>query len=216
MIKKDADISINMSDCNNVLVRTGTTWIVISVLVWITSIGIASYEFWIGFAVWIFSLIILVAGWSSNSEADKADKRMKEQALVYFGAEDMDDMTGLEFETFLESVFRVLGYNVSTTNTTGDYGVDLLLKKNDSMIAVQTKRHSNNIGNKAVQEVYAGLAHYGADEGWVITNSYFTKSAIIQANSTNIKLVDRENLIEYIVQAKTVIDSSIQTFFDDN
>ena len=66
------------------------------------------------------------------------------------------------------------------------------------------------------RKVYAGLAHYGADEGWVITNSYFTKSAIIQANSTNIKLVDRENLIEYIVQAKTVIDSSIQTFFDDN
>ena len=194
MIKKDADISINVSDCNNVLARTGTTWIVISVLVWITSIGITSYEFWSGFAVWIFSLIILAAGWSSNSEADKADKRMKEQALVYFGAEDMDDMTGFEFETFLESVFRVLGYNVSTTNTTGDYGVDLLLKKNDSMIAVQAKRHSNNVGNKAVQEVYAGLAHYGADEGWVVTNSYFTNSAIIQANSTNIKLVDRAKI----------------------
>lgn len=118
-----------------------------------------------GFAVWIFSLFLLAMGWSF---VKKAKQRIKERALVYFGADEMDAMTGSEFETFLASVFKELGYDVSATPATGDYGADLLLVKDGTKIAVQTKRHSKNIGNKAVQEVYAGMAHYGADEGWVV------------------------------------------------
>ena len=67
---------------------------------------------------------------------------------------------------------------------------------------MQAKRYSGNVGNKAVQEVYSGMAHYGADKGWVVTNSWFTKAARVQAESCGISLVDREILINMIQRAR--------------
>ena len=50
------------------------------------------------------------------------------------------------------------------------------------------------VGNKAVQQVLGALAYYGGDEGWVITNSFFTPSAKALAQKSNVKLVDGKKL----------------------
>ena len=46
---------------------------------------------------------------------------------------------------------------------------------------VERKRDRGMVGNKAVQEVISAVSFYGGDEGWVITNSSFTPSAIALA-----------------------------------
>lgn len=91
-----------------------------------------------------------------------------------------------------------MGYKTELTKGSGDQGADLILQKNHVKIVIQIKRYSGKVGNKAVQEVIAAKYFYKADKGIVITNNYFTNSAIDLALSSHIKLINRDKLIKMI------------------
>lgn len=110
--------------------------------------------------------------------------------------EDVDEMTGIEFETFLYYKFSKRGYRVKTTPVTGDYGADLILKRRKEKIVVQAKRYQRCVGIAAVQEVIGSIAFYGADEGMVVTNSFFTPNAYKLAKANDIVLWDRMKVIQ--------------------
>ncbi|MFC4803452.1 restriction endonuclease [Filifactor villosus] len=59
-----------------------------------------------------------------------------------------------------------------------DYGADLIISKNGETIAVQAKRYRNKVGIKAIQEAVASMKVYSCNRAMVITNSYYTKSAL--------------------------------------
>ncbi|WP_397548196.1 restriction endonuclease [Rossellomorea marisflavi] len=54
----------------------------------------------------------------------------------------------------------------------------------------------------AVQEIASAKSHYSADECWVITNSFFTEPAKRLASSNHVRLVDRDQLIDWILTLK--------------
>lgn len=112
--------------------------------------------------------------------------------------------TGEDFERYLKQLFEKLGFFVEETKFTGDQGADLLLQKNGVKIVVQAKFYSSAVGNKAVQEVTAAVAHYNASTGMVVTNNRFTRSAIELAKSNGIKLIDGEGLKKLRTQASTL------------
>ena len=74
---------------------------------------------------------------------------------------------GYEFEEYTASLLKELGfYNIEVTQSSGDYGADVLAEKDGATYAIQCKWSSfgnNNIGSKAVQEVYSGKAFYNKD-----------------------------------------------------
>ena len=112
---------------------------------------------------------------------------------------DIDIMSGEEFESFCAKVLQDNGFeNVNITKASGDQGVDIIAFKDGVRYAIQCKRYSNSVGNKAVQEVIAGMQYYGCPVGIVMTNSYFTKSAKELADKTGIILWDRNFLSKYI------------------
>lgn len=111
---------------------------------------------------------------------------------------DIDLMTGLEFETFVSSLFNMLGYATKLTKASGDQGIDVIAEKNNYKIGIQAKCYSGPVSNKAIQEVVAGLAYYQLDKGLVVTNNYFTDSAIELAVANDIILWDRKMLKEKI------------------
>lgn len=119
------------------------------------------------------------------------------------GIKDIDKMTGKEFEAFLADVFKKKGYSVKTTPITQDFGADLILTKQNRVIVVQAKRHKNTVGIESVQQVIPAVAHYKANESWVVTNSYFTKSAYKLAKSNNVRLINRDELMKMISDIKT-------------
>jgi HJR/Mrr/RecB family endonuclease len=80
----------------------------------------------------------------------------------------------------------------------GDQGVDLIVTKNNIKIGVQTKCYSGTVGNKAIQEIVAGVIHHQLHQGIVITNNFFTPSAIELAKTNDIILWDRNILKEKI------------------
>ncbi len=111
---------------------------------------------------------------------------------------DWRSMRGVEFEHFLEEVFREKGYHVETTPSSGDQGVDLIIAKVGRRIAVQVKGYAGSVGNSAVQEAFAGMAHYKCDACCVITNSEFTESAKNLAMSTGCILIHGGQIVGLI------------------
>ncbi|HEY8346652.1 MAG TPA: restriction endonuclease [Symbiobacteriaceae bacterium] len=114
--------------------------------------------------------------------------------------EQIDKMTGSEFEQFLEKLFSAMGYETVVTKATRDHGADLVLKKFGEITVVQAKRYGQSVGNRAVQEVVAAKGRYNAHHAIVVTNSTFTPAARELAASNKVELLDRQQLEELIQQ----------------
>lgn len=112
--------------------------------------------------------------------------------------DDIDLMSGTEFEKYIKQLLESMGYKCQLTKTTGDQGIDIIAEKDKTKIAIQTKCYSAKVGNHAIMEAVAGMKHYTATKCMVITNNYFTKSAIELAKSNNVVLWNRDTLVEKI------------------
>lgn len=110
--------------------------------------------------------------------------------------EDVDEMTGWEFERWLERLFEQLGFGVERTPYRGDFGADFVLEWRNTRIAVQAKRTSQRVGLRAVQEVVAAKSYYRCDQAMVVTNSYFTEEALILARVNDVRMRSRDDLAE--------------------
>lgn len=112
---------------------------------------------------------------------------------------NIDKMTGYEFEWFCAKLLRKIGYyNVLVTQSSSDQGIDVLAEKDGVRFAIQCKHYSGTVGNKAVQEAYAGCRYYDCDVPIVMTNSYFSDSAKQLANKNQVILWNRNILFYYI------------------
>ena len=115
---------------------------------------------------------------------------------------EMDDMEGHEFEYFCADLLKDNGFaEVEVTRGSGDYGVDILAEKDGITYAVQCKCHTDPIGIRAVQEVYAGRDYYDRMVGVVMTNQYFTSAAVHAAEKLKILLWDR-GYVEAMMEEK--------------
>ena len=104
----------------------------------------------------------------------------------------IDEMEGHDFEYFCAELLEKRGFvDVEVTRGSGDYGVDILAEKDGVTYAIQCKCHSDAVGIKAVQEVYAGRDYYDCMVGAVLTNQYFTSAAVNAAKKLKILLWDR-------------------------
>lgn len=110
----------------------------------------------------------------------------------------IDELTGIQFERIIKLAFKIRGYGTKTTPITQDFGVDLIVHRNNIKTAIQIKRYSDSVGISAVQEVVAGAMFYKCHHSMVITNATFTKSAYKLAKACKVELIDRELLSNYI------------------
>tara|TARA_B100000963_G_scaffold347957_1_gene354874 strand:+ start:79 stop:948 length:870 start_codon:yes stop_codon:yes gene_type:complete len=104
---------------------------------------------------------------------------------------------GLRFENLCLQKLRSQGWVVKQTPISGDQGVDLIASIDDFRLCIQCKDHKNAIGNKAVQEVYAGKKYWLGTHAILISRSGFTKSAQKLALSSNVIMINEfeiENL----------------------
>lgn len=120
-----------------------------------------------------------------------------------FRRADYDDMDGWEFEKYVGELLTRDGFtHVEVTRGSGDQGVDVLAERDGTSYAIQCKHYQSNISNKAVQEAYAGAEFYGCDVPVVVTNSWFTASAMELADEIGVELWDRDELNRLVRRAK--------------
>ena len=87
---------------------------------------------------------------------------------------------------------------MQVTSSSGDFGIDILAKKEGVTYAIQCKRYTEPVGVAAVQQACAGREYYDRMVGAVMTNQYFTEPAKKAAKKCKILLWDRDDLEEML------------------
>ncbi|MGF0007663.1 restriction endonuclease [Eubacteriales bacterium SGI.150] len=71
------------------------------------------------------------------------------------------NLTGYEYEKKCAELLKAKGFtDVKVTPGSGDQGIDILAKKSRKKYGVQCKYYEGSVGNKAVQEAFAGASYY--------------------------------------------------------
>lgn len=112
-------------------------------------------------------------------------------------APKIDNMDGHQFENYCASLLLKNGFSkAEVTKASGDFGIDVLGKKDGVTYAIQCKCYSDKVGNHAVQEALSGAQFYHCMVAVVMTNNYFTPAAIETAQRTNVLLWNRDKVLE--------------------
>jgi hypothetical protein len=127
-----------------------------------------------------------------NLEHPEIIEGLRQRSLSW---QDIESMSGLEFEGFLEELFNSMGYDAWQTDKSGDQGADVIAEKVGEKVAIQAKNKNSKTLNSAVQEVKAAMEHYNCNKGMVVSTSSYTDSAKELANSNNIELWRREKIM---------------------
>jgi len=110
------------------------------------------------------------------------------------------NLAPIEFEALCKKCFEGMNYKVDTTATTGDGGIDLLLKKGNMIEIAQCKRFKGNISVKIVREFYGVIIDKQVRKGYIITTGKFTMPARVFAEDKGIHLIDGTELAEWIIE----------------
>jgi DNA replicative helicase MCM subunit Mcm2 (Cdc46/Mcm family) len=106
-----------------------------------------------------------------------------------------------EFERFIGELFKKKGYSVEVTPPSGDFGIDVIAKKDGEKIAIQCKLFSNDtkIDAQSVQKVLGSASSpFDANKAiFITTASGYTNQAIEQMKTSKLplELWDRNRLI---------------------
>lgn len=116
------------------------------------------------------------------------------------GINEINKMTGREFEIFLKCLFEKLGYKVKLLKGYKDHGADLIIYNDkNTKIVVQAKKLNNGyVGVKAIGEVLRGMSYYKCQKALIVTNQYYTEQAKHEAEKFGIILWDRNELIKQL------------------
>ena len=134
--------------------------------------------------------------YAENRHTTEKNKPKKRYTLLPT-IKSCDSMTGEQFEHFCASLLRANGFrNVKVTQTSGDYGIDVLAQKGMDSYAIQCKRYTSPVGNHAVQEAFSGAAYYGNRTPVVMTNQEFTAAPVETAERIGVRLWGRSKLVQ--------------------
>src|SRR5215210_3120538 len=106
----------------------------------------------------------------------------------------MYKMSGVECEQYFGERIKFQGYKIEFTPATGDYGVDIVARRDGHRYAIQNKRSQNKLDQEKIRQAVSGMTMYNCDRSLVVTNNYFTKHAKNLAAANNCVLIDRDTL----------------------
>ena len=111
---------------------------------------------------------------------------------------------GRDFEHSCGARLNELGFEVEFTSISGDFGCDIVAKKEGLRYAVQCKGREMAAGITAVQEAAAARSHYKTDYAVVVSQSGYTKAARSLAVSTRVVLVTDSGLADVDALARSL------------
>jgi len=117
--------------------------------------------------------------------------------------ERLDMYTWDGFEILIKKLYEIQGYECELTPGCGnpEYGADIIVKKEQEIIAIQCKHSKEKIfkNKTAIYQLDSeSRGHYKTDNLIAITNSIFDKSAKELAHKRNIRIIERDELIQII------------------
>lgn len=128
-------------------------------------------------------------------------------ALAFFGVihqsvliheliaeEKIRHMNPYDYERYCAKLLMKNNWRTALTKASHDQGADIIATKRELRIVLQCKKYTKPIGNHAVQQVVAAIAHEDADRGIVVATTPFTSAARKLAESNNVLLLHHNEL----------------------
>ena len=140
----------------------------------------------------------------------KKRKKANSEMIKIYDISQINSMTGVEFENYLKLLFEKMGYKVSLTKKSKDFGVDLILEKNGKKTILQAKCYSGTVGVSAVQEIISARNHYNIFDAIVMTNKTFSKEARVLADESKVMLAGKEELESLILKYPVYFEREVQ------
>lgn len=112
------------------------------------------------------------------------------------GVGKIDFMDQATFEKYLQQYFKEEGYIATLVPTKNKPGADVVLKKGDQSIAIFAHATETVADANAMQHAIANMGKYPNSEIWAVTNYRYNAEAEGLAIQHNIKILDREDLLE--------------------
>lgn len=112
--------------------------------------------------------------------------------------EDLQKLTGAEFERLIASLFNRDGYKVSFCGGSGNSGIDMVLEMGGSKDVIRCIRCKANIGPPVVREFHKSMVQEEAKHGFVVSTASFTHSAKEFADGKPITLIDGHYLLAWL------------------
>lgn len=128
----------------------------------------------------------------------KRHQKLNAEKIKIYDINQINSFSGEEFERYLKILFEQMGYKVSLTQKSKDYGVDLILEKHKKQTIVQAKCYSHTVGISAVQEIISARKHYNIFDAIVITNNAFSREAQLLADENKVMLAGNKELVELV------------------
>ncbi len=120
----------------------------------------------------------------------------------------IDKMEEYEFENYLRTLFFYDGYGATRTTWSKDHGADVILTKESEKIVVHVSISKKIVGIKVVEEALSSMKHYNATGAFIVTNNLFVEEAHMLTKEKNVKLIEREQLIQIINRVKEKLRKS--------
>jgi hypothetical protein len=129
--------------------------------------------------------------------------------------------SGFPFESFIAEILRAQGWHAETgvalNGRCAPHEVDVLASKNGRRVGIEAKFHNDPGGRTDIKDALYVKARYDdlihtpeassrVDEGWLMTNTRFTRNAIRYAQCSNLTLIGWDyprthNLLSMIVES---------------
>lgn len=109
--------------------------------------------------------------------------------------EEVDLLSGIEFEKFVEKIYKDKGYKTSITKASYDGGADILAEKGSDLICIQAKRRSKSINKYPVFDAFHAQKPYSANKACIATNRELTEQAKNFAHDLDVEIIDRYKIM---------------------
>lgn len=146
-------------------------------------------------------------------------RQLKPKVLAFFSSREFWlGLDGISFEQQVSQLFKQLGKAVELTKASGDGGVDIFLRDDSGLTAVQCKAQQGKVGPSVIRDLYGAMAHFKANRGVVISTGGYTAGAREFAAAKTIDLLDISDLLKLQMGAspmsKTPSDQEFETATD--
>lgn len=131
----------------------------------------------------------------------------KHSASTNTEAQDVSSMDGYEFEDLITKLLKKKGfYDVVRIGGAGDRGIDIMAKQKvgskEEGYIIQCKRWIGNVGGTPIQRLHSMMIQMAPviSHAICVTTSGYTPDAKREAQSTNVKLINGNNLMDELNQ----------------
>lgn len=124
--------------------------------------------------------------------------------------DDINSLTGIEFEHLCAELLQKLNFQVETTKASGDGGIDIVAYSNEPIFKgkyiVQCKRYSGTVGEPILRDLYGVITSERANKGILMTTGQFTAAAASFAKDKPIELIDGDGILSLLIQLGICIE----------